>query len=29
MGMTRQSLSNHIDVLEAADLVTIVRRGRE
>ena len=29
MGMTRQSVSKHLDVLEAADLVTTLRRGRE
>ena len=29
MGMTRQSVSKHLDVLEAADLVTTTRRGRE
>jgi uncharacterized protein YndB with AHSA1/START domain/DNA-binding transcriptional ArsR family regulator len=29
MGMTRQSVSKHLDVLEAAELVTTVRRGRE
>lgn len=29
MGMTRQSVSKHLDVLEAAHLVTTVRRGRE
>ncbi len=27
--MTRQSVSKHLDVLEAADLVTTLRRGRE
>ena len=29
MGMTRQSVSKHLDVLEAADLVATLRRGRE
>ena len=29
MGMTRQSVTKHLDVLEAANLVTAVRRGRE
>ncbi len=29
MGMTRQSVSKHLDVLVAADLVTTQRRGRE
>jgi DNA-binding transcriptional ArsR family regulator len=29
MGMTRQSVTKHLDVLEAADLVTTVRKGRE
>ena len=29
MGMTRQSVTKHLDVLEAADLVTTLRRGRE
>jgi DNA-binding transcriptional ArsR family regulator/uncharacterized protein YndB with AHSA1/START domain len=29
MGMTRQSVSKHLDVLEAAHLVTTLRRGRE
>jgi DNA-binding transcriptional ArsR family regulator/uncharacterized protein YndB with AHSA1/START domain len=29
MGMTRQSVSKHLDVLETAELVTTVRRGRE
>jgi len=29
MGMTRQSVTKHLDVLEAAELVTTVRRGRE
>ena len=29
MGMTRQSVSKHLDVLEAAGLVTTLRRGRE
>jgi len=29
MGMTRQSVSKHLDVLEAAGLVTTMRRGRE
>src|SRR6202050_2624328 len=29
MGMTRQSVSKHLDVLEEADLVTTLRRGRE
>jgi DNA-binding transcriptional ArsR family regulator/uncharacterized protein YndB with AHSA1/START domain len=29
MGMTRQSVTKHLDVLEAADLVTTVRAGRE
>jgi uncharacterized protein YndB with AHSA1/START domain len=27
--MTRQSVSKHLDVLEAANLVTVIRRGRE
>ena len=27
--MTRQSVSKHLDVLEEADLVTSLRRGRE
>ncbi len=29
MGMTRQSVSKHLGVLEEADLVTTLRRGRE
>jgi DNA-binding transcriptional ArsR family regulator/uncharacterized protein YndB with AHSA1/START domain len=29
MGMTRQSVSKHLDVLEAAGLVAFLRRGRE
>jgi uncharacterized protein YndB with AHSA1/START domain len=29
MGMTRQSVTKHLDVLERANLVTTVRRGRE
>jgi DNA-binding transcriptional ArsR family regulator/uncharacterized protein YndB with AHSA1/START domain len=29
MGMTRQSVSKHLDVLEEAGLVTTLRRGRE
>ncbi len=29
MGMTRQSVSKHLDVLEAAELVTTLRRGRQ
>jgi DNA-binding transcriptional ArsR family regulator/uncharacterized protein YndB with AHSA1/START domain len=29
MGMTRQSVSKHLDVLEEADLVSTLRRGRE
>jgi DNA-binding transcriptional ArsR family regulator/uncharacterized protein YndB with AHSA1/START domain len=29
MGVTRQSVSKHLDVLEAAGLVTTLRRGRE
>ena len=29
LGMSRQSVSKHLDVLEAANLVTTVRRGRE
>ena len=29
MGMTRQSVSKHLDVLEEADLVATARRGRE
>ena len=29
LDMTRQSVSKHLAVLEAADLVTVVRRGRE
>jgi DNA-binding transcriptional ArsR family regulator/uncharacterized protein YndB with AHSA1/START domain len=29
MGMTRQSVSKHLDVLEEADLVTTLRQGRE
>lgn len=29
MGMTRQSVSKHLDVLETAGLVTTLRRGRE
>src|SRR6202034_1401008 len=29
LGMARQSVSKHLDVLEAANLVTTVRRGRE
>ncbi len=29
MGMTRQSVTKHLDVLEAAGLVTTARRGRE
>jgi DNA-binding transcriptional ArsR family regulator/uncharacterized protein YndB with AHSA1/START domain len=29
MGMTRQSVTKHLDVLEAAGLVTALRRGRE
>jgi DNA-binding transcriptional ArsR family regulator/uncharacterized protein YndB with AHSA1/START domain len=29
MGMTRQSVSKHLDVLEEAELVTTLRRGRE
>jgi DNA-binding transcriptional ArsR family regulator/uncharacterized protein YndB with AHSA1/START domain len=29
MGMTRQSVTKHLDVLEAAGLVTTLRRGRE
>src|SRR3984885_12519414 len=29
MGMTRQSVSKHLDVLEEADLVATLRRGRE
>ncbi len=29
LGMTRQSVSKHLDILEAANLVTTVRRGRE
>ena len=28
MGMTRQSVTKHLDVLEAAELVTTLRRGR-
>ena len=27
--MTRQGVTQHLDLLEAADLVTTVRRGRE
>jgi DNA-binding transcriptional ArsR family regulator/uncharacterized protein YndB with AHSA1/START domain len=29
MGMTRQSVTKHLDVLETAGLVTTIRRGRE
>src|SRR5581483_4877356 len=29
MDMTRQGVTQHLDVLEAANLVTTVRRGRE
>ena len=29
MGMARQSVSKHLSILEAADLVVTVRRGRE
>src|SRR5579871_4047430 len=29
MGMTRQSVSKHLDVLETAGLVTTLRQGRE
>jgi DNA-binding transcriptional ArsR family regulator/uncharacterized protein YndB with AHSA1/START domain len=29
MGMTRQSVTKHLDVLEAAGLITALRRGRE
>ncbi len=29
MGMTRQSVTKHLDILEAANLVTTLRRGRE
>ncbi|MFA5885377.1 MAG: metalloregulator ArsR/SmtB family transcription factor [Acidimicrobiia bacterium] len=29
MDMTRQSVTKHLEILEAADLVVIVRRGRE
>ncbi|HEY2563746.1 MAG TPA: helix-turn-helix domain-containing protein, partial [Acidimicrobiales bacterium] len=29
LAMTRQSLTQHLDVLEAANLVVSVRRGRE
>jgi DNA-binding transcriptional ArsR family regulator/uncharacterized protein YndB with AHSA1/START domain len=29
MGMTRQSVSKHLDVLEAADLIATMRQGRE
>ena len=29
MRMTRQAVSQHLDVLEAANLVTTVRQGRE
>jgi DNA-binding transcriptional ArsR family regulator len=29
LGMTRQSATQHLDLLVAADLVTVVRRGRE
>src|ERR1700722_12152049 len=29
MGMTRQSVTKHLDLLEAAGLVTTLRRGRE
>ena len=29
MGMTRQSVSKHLDILETAELVTTMRRGRE
>src|SRR3954464_10674275 len=29
LGMTRQSVSKHLAVLEAANLVTAIRRGRE
>src|SRR5437868_8116476 len=29
LGMTRQAVSKHLAVLEAANLVTTVRRGRE
>jgi len=29
MGMTRQSVSKHLDILETAELVTTLRRGRE
>jgi DNA-binding transcriptional ArsR family regulator/uncharacterized protein YndB with AHSA1/START domain len=29
MGMTRQSVSKHLDILEEADLVATLRRGRE
>ena len=29
MGMTRQSVTKHLDVLQAADLVTVVHQGRE
>jgi uncharacterized protein YndB with AHSA1/START domain/DNA-binding transcriptional ArsR family regulator len=29
VGMTRQSASQHVDLLQAANLITVVRRGRE
>src|SRR3984957_11154691 len=29
MGMTRQSVTKHLDLLEAAGLITTLRRGRE
>ena len=29
MGMTRQAVSQHLGLLEAANLVTVARRGRE
>jgi DNA-binding transcriptional ArsR family regulator len=29
MGMTRQGVTQHLDVLEAANLIATVRRGRE
>src|SRR5260221_8350579 len=29
LGMARQSVTQHLDVLEAANLVGVVRRGRE
>jgi DNA-binding transcriptional ArsR family regulator len=29
MDMTRQSVTRHLEILEAANLVVVVRRGRE